>query len=153
MWRGKIFSGSRLWNTELATDLTKKVTRLEIPVYFLHGMYDYTVSYTVAKSYFEQLDAPVKGFYTFERVCAQPLVRGAGEDARDHAGGRADGIQGTCRPPVALGEPLATPGESAPALAGVARRPGSSWGNYLTNEFPRWKLRLSRVSITSGWPG
>jgi pimeloyl-ACP methyl ester carboxylesterase len=37
MWRGKIFSGSRLWNTQLSTDLTKKVTRLEIPVYFLHG--------------------------------------------------------------------------------------------------------------------
>ncbi len=73
MWRGKIFSGSRLWNTELATDLTKKVTRLEIPVYFLHGTYDYTVSYPLAKSYYEQLDAPVKGFYTFEQSAHSPL--------------------------------------------------------------------------------
>ncbi|MDO8848465.1 MAG: alpha/beta hydrolase [Coriobacteriia bacterium] len=73
MWRGKIFSGSRLWNTELATDLTKKVTRLEIPVYFLHGAYDYTVSYPLAKAYYEQLDAPLKGFYTFEQSAHSPL--------------------------------------------------------------------------------
>jgi len=73
MWRGKIFSGSRLWNTQLSTDLTKKVTRLEIPVYFFHGEYDYTVSYPLAKSYFEQLDAPMKGFYTFAESAHSPL--------------------------------------------------------------------------------
>ena len=73
MWRGKIFSGSQLWNTQLSTDLTKKVTRLEIPVYFFHGVYDYTVSYPLAKSYYEQLDAPLKGFYTFTESAHSPL--------------------------------------------------------------------------------
>ena len=73
MWRGKIFSGSQLWNTQLSTDLTTKVTRLEIPVYFFHGVYDYTVSYPLAKSYYEQLDAPVKGFYTFTKSAHSPL--------------------------------------------------------------------------------
>jgi len=73
MWRGKVFSGSRLWNTQLSTDLTKKVTRLEIPVYFFHGAYDYTVSYSLAKSYYDQLDAPVKGFYTFADSAHSPL--------------------------------------------------------------------------------
>jgi pimeloyl-ACP methyl ester carboxylesterase len=73
LWRGKLFSGSRLWNTQLSTDLTKKVTRLEIPVYFLHGVYDYTVSYPLAKSYFELLDAPVKGFYTFKQSAHTPF--------------------------------------------------------------------------------
>jgi pimeloyl-ACP methyl ester carboxylesterase len=73
MWRGKISSGSRLWNTQLSTDLTKKVTRLEIPVYFLHGVYDYTVSYPLAKSYYEQLDAPSKGFYTFTKSAHSPV--------------------------------------------------------------------------------
>lgn len=73
MWRGKIFSGSRLWNEELATDLTRKVTRLEVPVYFLHGEFDYTVSYPLAKSYYEQLDAPLKGFYTFTESAHSPL--------------------------------------------------------------------------------
>jgi pimeloyl-ACP methyl ester carboxylesterase len=73
MWRGKVFSGSRLWNTQLSTDLTNKVTRLEIPVYFFHGVYDYTVSYPLAKSYFERLAAPVKGFYTFKHSAHSPL--------------------------------------------------------------------------------
>ena len=73
LWRGKLFSGSRLWNTQLSTDLTKKVTRLEIPVYFLHGVYDYTVSYPLAKAYYERLEAPVKGFYTFEQSAHSPM--------------------------------------------------------------------------------
>jgi pimeloyl-ACP methyl ester carboxylesterase len=73
LWRGKLFSGSRLWNTQLSTDLTKKVTWLEIPVYFLHGVHDYTVSYPLAKSYFERLEAPVKGFYTFKRSAHTPF--------------------------------------------------------------------------------
>jgi pimeloyl-ACP methyl ester carboxylesterase len=73
LWRGKLFSGSRLWNTQLSTDLTKKVTRLDVPVYFLHGVYDYTVSYPLAKSYFERLEAPVKGFYTFKHSAHTPF--------------------------------------------------------------------------------
>ncbi len=73
MWRGKILSGSRLWNTQLSTDMTKKVTRLEVPVYFFHGVYDYTVSYPLARSYYERLDAPVKGFYTFKQSAHSPL--------------------------------------------------------------------------------
>ena len=73
MWRGKIFSGSRLWNAQLSTDLTKKVTRLDVAVYFFHGVYDYTVSYPLARSYYEQLDAPVKGFYTFRQSAHSPL--------------------------------------------------------------------------------
>jgi pimeloyl-ACP methyl ester carboxylesterase len=73
MWRGKIFSGSPLWNTQLSTDLTKKVTRLEIPVYLFHGVYDYTVSYPLAKAYYEQLDAPMKGFYTFTKSAHSPM--------------------------------------------------------------------------------
>ena len=73
MWRGKFLSSSRLWNTQLTTDLTKKVTRLKVPAYFFHGRYDYTVSYPLARAYYQQLDAPVKGFYTFEHSAHSPL--------------------------------------------------------------------------------
>ena len=73
MWRGKIFSSSLMWNTQLSTDLTKKVTLLEVPVYFFHGVYDYTVSYPLARSYYERLDAPLKGFYTFKQSAHSPL--------------------------------------------------------------------------------
>jgi pimeloyl-ACP methyl ester carboxylesterase len=73
MWRGKLRSGSLLWNAQLSTNLTKKVTRLQIPVYFIHGIHDYTVSYPLARAYFERLDAPTKGFYTFSHSAHSPL--------------------------------------------------------------------------------
>ena len=57
----------------LATDLAKQVPELDLPVYFLHGIYDYTCSYTEAKAYFEQLKAPLKGFYTFECSAHSPM--------------------------------------------------------------------------------
>jgi len=94
LWRGKLFSGSRLWNTQLSTDLTQKVTRLDIPVYFLHGVYDYTVSYPLAKSYFELLEAPMKGFYTFKQSAHTPFFEEP-EKVREIL--RADVLTGTNR--------------------------------------------------------
>jgi pimeloyl-ACP methyl ester carboxylesterase len=74
MWRSKSRSGvSPLWNTILATDLSKQVPELNLPVYFFEGIYDYTCSYTEAKSYFMKLKAPIKGFYTFELSAHSPL--------------------------------------------------------------------------------
>jgi pimeloyl-ACP methyl ester carboxylesterase len=74
LWRGKFHAGvGYLWETMLATDLTRQVPELELPVYFLHGVYDYTCSYPLAKSYYEQLKAPVKGFYTFEQSAHSPM--------------------------------------------------------------------------------
>jgi pimeloyl-ACP methyl ester carboxylesterase len=74
MWRGKSRSGvSILWDTMLATDLSKHVPEIDIPVYFFHGIHDYTVSYMLAKDYFEKLKAPLKGFYTFEQSAHSPL--------------------------------------------------------------------------------
>ncbi|MCB0125290.1 MAG: hypothetical protein KDE58_23715, partial [Caldilineaceae bacterium] len=35
--------------------------------------YDYTCNYSVAKEYFERLDAPVKGFYTFAQSAHSPI--------------------------------------------------------------------------------
>jgi len=57
----------------IATDLIKQVNEINIPVYFFHGIYDYTVSYTLAKKYLEELHAPLKGFYTFEQSAHSPM--------------------------------------------------------------------------------
>ena len=74
MWRGKSRAGvSLIWDTMLSTDLSKTLPELSIPVYFFEGVYDYTCSYTVARSYFEKLKAPLKGFYTFERSAHSPM--------------------------------------------------------------------------------
>jgi pimeloyl-ACP methyl ester carboxylesterase len=74
MWRAKSQAGvSIVWNEMLITDLSLKAPELEIPVYFFHGIYDYTCSYPLAKEYFEKLQAPVKGFYTFENSAHSPM--------------------------------------------------------------------------------
>lgn len=74
LWRAKAKSGvSILWNEMLSTDLSKAIPQLDVPVYFFHGIYDYTCSYREAKSYFEQLKAPVKGFYSFEESAHSPM--------------------------------------------------------------------------------
>ena len=76
LWRGKIFARSRdfnLWDQMQATDLTQQVTDLEIPVYFFHGKYDYTCAYPLTKDYFEKINAPLKGFYTFEQSAHSPI--------------------------------------------------------------------------------
>ncbi len=74
LWRAKSRSGvSILWDTILVTDLTKQVPEISIPVYFFHGIYDYTVSYPLAKDYFEQIIAPIKGFYSFNNSAHSPI--------------------------------------------------------------------------------
>lgn len=74
LWAGKSRSGvGALWPEMLATDLSLKVTHLEVPVYFVHGSHDYTVSYTLARTYFDALSAPVKGFYTLEQSAHSPM--------------------------------------------------------------------------------
>lgn len=73
LWRGKVYSRrAGLWDQMLATDLRKLVTELPIPAYFLHGRYDYTVSYPMAKAFASHLQAPQVGFYTFRDSAHSP---------------------------------------------------------------------------------
>lgn len=73
LWRGKFSSDKMLWDKMIATDLTKQIQMLDLPVYFFHGKYDYTVSYPLAKAYLDELQAPIKGFYTFEHSAHSPM--------------------------------------------------------------------------------
>jgi len=74
LWRGKAVSGvASLWNEIITTDLAKNITELSLPVYFFHGKHDYTVSYGEAKSYFDTIGAPKKGFYSFEQSAHSPI--------------------------------------------------------------------------------
>ena len=73
-WTAKARSGvALLWDDMITRDLSKDVTEFDLPVYFLSGIYDYTVNYTLAKDYFEKINAPLKGFYTFEQSAHSPL--------------------------------------------------------------------------------
>lgn len=70
--RGNAFSIDSLWEAVLYIDLPSQAPRLEVPVYVLHGVYDYQVSYSLAKAYVQALEAPVKGFYSFENSAHSP---------------------------------------------------------------------------------
>ena len=96
VWRGKFFTtrGANLWCQLVETDLTRKVLKLEIPVYFFSGIYDYTVNYTLAKEYFAMLQAPMKGFYTFEHSAHSPLFE---EPEKMQSIIRDDVLPGLCR--------------------------------------------------------
>ena len=95
LWRGRSFSRSfGLWDEVLRTDLSTVVPSLEIPVYFFHGRYDYTCSYDLARQYFRKLDAPLKGFYTFEHSAHSPVLEEA-EKARSIL--REDVLAGSTR--------------------------------------------------------
>jgi pimeloyl-ACP methyl ester carboxylesterase len=74
IWRGKWSLNSTLmWNRMMETKLNEKITKLEVPVYFFHGKHDYTICHSLTKSYFESLQAPIKGFYTFGESAHSPL--------------------------------------------------------------------------------
>jgi pimeloyl-ACP methyl ester carboxylesterase len=73
IWRGKARSRRLLWDTFLTTDLTARVTELDLPVYVCQGTHDLTASYGEARSYFQRIAAPVKGFYTFAESAHSPL--------------------------------------------------------------------------------
>jgi len=74
MWVGKSHSGvSSLWEEMLSTNLMIQVPKLNIPVYFFGGVYDYTVSYALPKEYIEKMQVPIKGFYTFEQSAHSPI--------------------------------------------------------------------------------
>jgi pimeloyl-ACP methyl ester carboxylesterase len=72
-WRGKFSSDKMLWYKMIAVDLTAVVPEVDLPVYFFHGKYDYTVCYPLARAYMERLQAPLRGFYTFNQSAHSPL--------------------------------------------------------------------------------
>jgi len=65
-----------------------------VPVYFLHGVHDYTCTCAEASRYFESLTAPLKGFYTFSRSAHSPMFE---EPDRFMAILREDVLKGTNR--------------------------------------------------------
>jgi pimeloyl-ACP methyl ester carboxylesterase len=74
LWRGKLTSGvSALWDEALETDLPETLPTIGVPVYFLHGAHDYTVSNPLAKAYLDRIQAPTKGFYTFQDSAHSPM--------------------------------------------------------------------------------
>ncbi|MCL2011388.1 MAG: alpha/beta hydrolase [Cystobacterineae bacterium] len=51
----------------------EEIKAIEVPIYFFHGIYDYTVNYSLSKKYYQHITAPVKGFYTFKKSAHSPM--------------------------------------------------------------------------------
>jgi pimeloyl-ACP methyl ester carboxylesterase len=79
-WRAKFFllNKTKLIEELFSIDLTVKVPKLEIPVYFFSGIHDFTVNYTLSKEYLKSLDAPLKGFYSFNSSAHSPMFEEPG---------------------------------------------------------------------------
>lgn len=75
IWKSKFsfLPKTNLINELLSTDFTSKINKLDIPVYFLSGKFDMTVNIDLSKKYLAQLQAPLKGFYTFNNSAHSPL--------------------------------------------------------------------------------
>lgn len=73
IWRGIAFSRGFLWNDFIGTDLTARIHELNLPIYFFIGLHDYTANHDLARAYFDKINAPVKGFYTFANSAHSPL--------------------------------------------------------------------------------
>ena len=73
-WRGKAFMGSTSVYQEFTSiNLFEERLSFQIPVYFFSGIYDYTCPYPLVQNYYQTIDAPLKGFYTFDNSAHSPL--------------------------------------------------------------------------------
>lgn len=71
--KGMALSNEKLDTEDYSNDnLLKSLPKLQVPVYGLHGKYDYQVSYQLAKEYFAEVAAPDKKFYTFNNSAHSP---------------------------------------------------------------------------------
>lgn len=69
---GNILSAEKLWGTNKEFNLFKDVKKVDIPVYFCAGRYDYTTPSVLVEKYYEKLEAPHKEFIWFENSAHFP---------------------------------------------------------------------------------
>lgn len=73
IWRGKLWSRPFFWDDLIRDDLSARLTRFDLPIYFLIGRHDYTTNAELSRAYFDAIEAPVKGFYRFDNSAHSPL--------------------------------------------------------------------------------
>lgn len=75
IWKSKLsfLPKTNLRKETLLTDFSRSFPQIDVPVYFVSGRYDLTVNVDLSREYFKNLNAPLKGFYTFENSAHSPL--------------------------------------------------------------------------------
>ena len=64
--KGMMFSQATIWNDVIEDNFFESSATFQIPVHITHGKYDYQVSYTLAREWFDKIEAPQKSFFTLE---------------------------------------------------------------------------------------
>lgn len=64
-----------LWPTCTNINLLRDVPEWQIPVYILQGEHDHSTEVSVAKAYFDSLNAPIKKWHTFEDCWHIPIFQ------------------------------------------------------------------------------
>jgi len=75
IWKAKsiYLNKTDLWEIMSQTIISEKILSVDLPVYFMNGIHDYTVNYSLAKEYYKLLKSPLKGFYTFYNSAHSPI--------------------------------------------------------------------------------
>ena len=71
--KGTLFS-LKLFDNTMNDNLFESSASFDIPVYFTHGKYDFVTSYILAHEYLDMIEAPAKGFFTFENSAHAPFI-------------------------------------------------------------------------------
>ena len=72
--RGVMFSLKTLFGAVINTNLFDEIDRVEVPVHFLQGAWDYQTPYPLARALFDHMDGPEKTFTTFEHSAHSPIM-------------------------------------------------------------------------------
>ncbi|MGE6632382.1 alpha/beta fold hydrolase [Bacillus sp. NPDC077027] len=72
--KGQKFSQRALWKELMQESIQNRVSSILIPCYFLIGKHDLITPQAISKPYFQQLTAPIKEWFTFEKSAHSPHI-------------------------------------------------------------------------------
>lgn len=72
--RGLLYTFSHIYQQLYGEDLRETHTSFEIPIYFLHGRYDFNAPGYLVEDYYELIDAPKKSLIWFENSGHNPWI-------------------------------------------------------------------------------
>lgn len=70
--QGLLFSLESTWVERMERPLKNEIDSIQIPVIIVQGLHDYNIPHSQVKRYFDELKAPYKKFYSFEKSAHSP---------------------------------------------------------------------------------
>lgn len=71
--KGSVFSLKTMWPQILNLDFEKQIPRVNFPIFFLQGKYDYNTPTILVQRYFNLIKAPQKELFIFEKSGHMPM--------------------------------------------------------------------------------